>query len=66
VHDNERIVNSEGDLVKELKMDANSGMAGVVPTWKLNALLMSEQLVNERNTADTKLTDQLAAQSSST
>ena len=46
----ERVIDDEGEpLFDELFVNANTGMAGVIPAWKLRELLESEKVKMSRD-----------------
>jgi trypsin-like peptidase len=58
LHTTERIRDKNGELLPEgWTVTTNSGMAGVIPAWKIAEMLNSEELTEMRKNEDDKLTN---------
>jgi len=61
IHDWERVYESNGitAVAEKLKVRANTGMAGVVPAWRLRTLLDCEQLKKQREKTEAEIPREL-------
>jgi hypothetical protein len=55
----ERVLGSDKEIAADPKqwVKSNTGMAGVIPAWRLLNLLNEEELMRQRRQADQEMTD---------